>query len=100
MRHEKPEWNPSVPVWFNFVIQIIIVIGWGSYFTFLAGQNEKDIAKIYSENMPTRIEVLETKIIVYDKILKRMADMEGQLYAMGLRIERLTVLSERRQKGD
>lgn len=82
--------------WAAVAVQVVIFVFYGAYVTFSSQQNKEYIEKINEEKMPIRLQVVETKMEYYDKIIDKMDDMADDIKDVQLQIRDLQNTTTRR----
>ena len=81
------KFHPITSGWASIIIQIIIVVFYGAYATFNINQNKAQIVAIETERLPVRVEVLETKLAFYDRIISKIDRMSDDVQEVKVQIK-------------
>lgn len=76
--------------WASFLAQVIALIFWAAWFTFIAQSNTKRLDKFLDQDLPTRVKVAETRLEYYDTVfVEGMKEIQGQIVELKLEIREL-----------
>lgn len=76
--------------WAGLIIQILVLVFWAAWFSFIAQGNTKRLDKFLDQDLPTRVKVAETRLEYYDEVfVQGMKEIEEQIVELKLEIREL-----------